>query len=79
MNLEQEILAEAKKLNPDQQRLILAYARALATRPKGMSGKAFLEATQNIHIDPDDLKRMEEAIEAEFEQVRDLPEVDLDG
>jgi hypothetical protein len=64
---EQELLEEARRLDPEQRRRVLAYARALRTRPKGLSGKEFLARTKDIHIEADDLKRMEQAIEEAFE------------
>ncbi|MAS36478.1 MAG: hypothetical protein CL610_20915 [Anaerolineaceae bacterium] len=75
MTLEQELLEQVRKLDRDQQRRVMAYARALHTRPKGLSGSVFLERTKDIHIDVGDLERMEQAIEETFEGVSDVPEV----
>jgi hypothetical protein len=55
---------------------VLEFAQGL-TRPKGESGELFLQRTVSIHIDADDLRLMEQAIEAEFERVDDLPEVNF--
>jgi hypothetical protein len=79
ITFEQELLEAARQLDKEGQRRILAYARALRTRPKGLSGQEFLERTKDIHIDPDDLRRMEQAIEEAFEQVSNLPEVRFDA
>lgn len=79
ITLEQELLDQVRKLDRNQQRRVVAYARALHTRPKGQSGAEFLERTKNIHIDADDLKRMEQAIEEAFEQISDLPEVNFNA
>ena len=76
---EQELLDAARQLDREQQRRVLIYARALRTRPKGLSGQEFLERTKDIRIDPDDLNRMSQAIEEAFEQINELPEVRFDA
>jgi hypothetical protein len=72
--LEQAIIALVHRLDAAKQRQVLEYAQGL-TRPKGEPGELFLQRTVSIHIDADDLRLMEQAIEAEFERVDDLPEV----
>lgn len=63
MPYEQEILAELRKLQPEQQRMVLAYTRALQTRPKGISGKEAIRIAREINFDPAELAEMESAIE----------------
>lgn len=77
ISYEREILDALHKLNVDQQRRVLEFAQGL-TRPKGEPGWLFLERTRDIHIEPDDLKAMEQAIEEACEQIHDFPEVNLD-
>jgi len=79
MTYEQELLEEARRLDPEQRRRVLAYARALRTRPKGMSGKEAIRIAREINFDSDELALMQQAIEEAFEQVDEFPEVDLDG
>jgi hypothetical protein len=69
--LEQEIMEAVQRLDTTRKRQVLDYARDLTARPKGISGKEFLERTRDIHIDPADLKLMEEAIEEAFEEPED--------
>ena len=64
MLYEQEILAELRKLQPEQQRKVLAYTRALQTRPKGISGKEAIRIAREINFDPAELALMQQAIEA---------------
>jgi hypothetical protein len=66
--IEQEIIEAIQKLDSENQRRVLEYARSLR-RPKGISGKEFLERTKDIHISPEDLDLMQKAIEEEFERV----------
>ena len=61
ISYEQAILEQVRQLNEEQQRQVLAFTRTL-NRPKGVSGKEFLEGTKNIHIEPDDLVLMQAAI-----------------
>jgi hypothetical protein len=63
-------------MNAEQQRQVLEFTRSLK-RPQGVSGKEFLERTKDIHIDPVDLKLMQEAIEEAFERPSNFPEVDF--
>jgi len=73
--LTQQIIEQLNRLTPDQQQKILNYARGLG-RPRGTPGKEFIERTKDIHIDPEDLRLMEQAIEEEFERI-DLDEWNL--
>jgi uncharacterized protein with ParB-like and HNH nuclease domain len=75
MTIKEAIIEVVDNLDAEQQRLVLTYVQALSKRPKGLTGEEFLERTKHIHIDEDDLKQMEEAIEEAFEQVGDLPEI----
>ena len=77
ISLEQEIIEAVHRMTDEQQRELLQHAHRLV-RPKGISGKEFLERTRDIHIDPEDLKLMEEAIEEWCERTTDSPEVRFD-
>jgi len=68
MTLEQEILEVVRRLNTQQQREALEYLRDLE-QPKGEPGWLFIERTRDIHIEPDDLKAMADAIEEDCERV----------
>lgn len=74
---EQQIIEQIRDMSDEQQRQVLEFTRTLK-RPKGISGKEFLERTKDIHIDSEDLKRMQEAIEEAFERPSDFPEVNFD-
>jgi hypothetical protein len=81
MTLEQEIMVEVQKLDVDMQRHILEIVRGLTQLKnvlQGEPGWLFLERTSHIHIEPGDLKLMEEAIEEWCERIDDFPEVDFD-
>lgn len=73
---EQQILEQIREMNEEQQREVLAFARSMK-RPKGISGKEFIERTKDIRIDPEDLKLMQDAIEEWCERVSDFPEVNF--
>ena len=75
VSLKEQIMSQLDRLTAEQQKLVLSYTKAL-TRPRGISGKEFIERTRDIHIDPEDLRQMEQAIEEEFERI-DLDEWDL--
>ena len=78
MTLEQEIIEAVHKLTNEQKRELLEHAHRL-TQPKGISGKEFMERTKDIHIAPQDLKAMQQAIEEWCERIDDFPEVNFDG
>jgi hypothetical protein len=66
--LKQVITEQIQDLTEEEQRRVLEFVRSLH-RPKGVSGKEFLERTKDIRISPDDLELMRQAIEEEFEKV----------
>jgi hypothetical protein len=59
--VEQEILAEVRKLDTGRQQQVLDYIRSLE-RPHGEPGWRFLERTRDVHIDSSDLEAMRQAI-----------------
>jgi hypothetical protein len=77
VSFEEELIERVRRLDAEKQRKVLDYVRDLE-RPKGESGRVFLERTQHVHIDPDDLKLMEQAIEEWCERIDDFPEVNFD-
>jgi 7,8-dihydro-6-hydroxymethylpterin-pyrophosphokinase len=75
---EQELLEAARQLDKEGQCRVLAYARALRTRPRGLSGKEALRIAREINFDPAELAVMQQAIEEEFERITEASEVNLD-
>ncbi len=71
----QRIAVEMEDLSEEELRRVLEFTRSLH-RPKGISGKEFLERTRDIRISSTDLELMRQAIEDEFEKV-DLNDWDL--
>ena len=71
----QRIADEIDDLSEEELRRVLEFTQSLH-RPKGVSGKEFLERTKDIRISSADLELMRQAIEEEFEKV-DLNEWDL--
>jgi hypothetical protein len=65
ITLEQELLEQVRKLDRNQQHRVVAYARALHTRPKGISGKEAIRIAREIAFDPAELAVMQQAIEEE--------------
>ncbi|MBI1258233.1 MAG: hypothetical protein GC204_12240 [Chloroflexi bacterium] len=78
MTTKEQIIERIDELNEDQQREILETIDRIKNRPKGEPGWLFLERTKAIHIDPEDLKLMEQAIEEEFENIDPEPDVNFD-
>lgn len=77
ISYEREILEQIRDMSEEQQKEVLAFARGLK-RPKGVSGKEFIERTKDIHIAPEDLALMQAAIEEAFERPSEFPEVNFD-
>jgi len=81
ITIEQEILAAVQKLDRDMQQHILEIVRGLV-QPKsvvqGEPGWLFIERTRDIHIEPEDLQLMEQAIEEDRARYKSFPEVDFD-
>lgn len=70
--LKKEIISQIDKLDTDQQRKVLDFARALAlATPRGVPGSNLLALAGTIS--PEDLKIMSDAIEEDCEKV-DLSE-----
>ncbi len=69
--IEQEIVSYVHDMAPAQQDEVLTFVRSLAMRPVGVRGHELLEFAGAIA--PEDLAALQEAIEAECEQV-DLDE-----
>jgi hypothetical protein len=74
-SIREEIIQQLDRLSPEQQRQVLDFARGLA-RPRGESGREFIEKTRHIQISPEDLQAMQDAIEEECERI-DWGEWDL--
>ena len=74
---EQVLLANWRKLAPEQQDALAEYVAKLE-HLKGTPGKVFVERTQHLHISDEDAQAMIQAIEEAFEQVEDFPEVNFD-
>ncbi len=68
ISYKQEILEQLDRLNADQQRQVLEFARGLQ-RPVGEPGWMFIERTRDIWIDPADLEVMKQVIEEECERI----------
>lgn len=65
--IEQEIVSYVHGLAPSQQDEVLAFVRSLATTPVGVPGKELLGLAGAISLD--ELAVLQEAIEADCEQV----------
>jgi hypothetical protein len=78
--LEQEMLTEIRKLDPEMQTHLLEIVRGLAnpTRYKGEPGWSFVKAARQVNISAEDLQLMEDAVEEWCERVDEFPEVDFD-
>ncbi|MEO8395998.1 MAG: hypothetical protein ABI700_23585 [Chloroflexota bacterium] len=78
MTTKERIIEVISNLDENRLREILETALAVKNRPQGEPGWLFLERTKNIHIDPEDLKLMAQAIEEEFETIGDEHDVNFD-
>jgi hypothetical protein len=78
MTTKEQIIQQLDTLNENQQREILDTITRVKNRPRGEPGWLFLERTKDIHIDPEDLRLMEQAIEEEFENIEEEPDVNFD-
>jgi hypothetical protein len=65
--IKQKLLERMDQLSEAQQRTVLKYAETLSSTPKGTPGKDLLQFFGTI--EPEDCRRMEEAIEAGCERV----------
>jgi hypothetical protein len=79
--LEQEILNEVRKLDPEMQTHLLEIVRGLANpaRVRGEPGWRMVQHARELNFPKEDLAEMAQAIEEWCERVDDFPEVDLDG
>lgn len=59
-SLKEQIIAELDNLSPEQQRQMLEYAKRVK-RPPGVKARTLLKFAGRIQ--PDDIERMEKAIE----------------
>ena len=66
--IKQIIVDEIQTLSAEEQRRVLEFMHSLR-RPKGITGKEFIERTKDIRISSTDLELMRQAIEEEFEKV----------
>jgi len=73
----QEIMTEVQDLEPERQREVLQYIRALK-RPKGMSGKEFVAHIRAIRFPSDDLAQIAEAIK-DLNVIEPEEDINLDG
>ncbi|HEY3566671.1 MAG TPA: hypothetical protein VGP73_01965 [Thermoanaerobaculia bacterium] len=64
--IKQKLLERMDQLSEAEQRKVLKYAETLSPVPKGTPGKDLLKFFGTI--EPDDCRRMEEAIEAGCER-----------
>ena len=65
--IKQKLLERMNQLSEAQQRKVLEYAETLSSTPRGTPGKDLLQFFGTI--EPEDCRRMEEAIEAGCRQV----------
>jgi hypothetical protein len=75
LTIKQQIIEKLELLTPEQQARALDFIASI-TLPPGTPGQEAVRLLSEIRIDRDDLKRMEQAIEEEFEKV-DLSGWDL--
>jgi hypothetical protein len=76
LSVRDQIIAELNRLNPDQQRRVLAFTRELGRERQGVT---LAQIKHHIGMIPaDDLQRMAQAIEDACEQVdRETWNIDL--
>jgi hypothetical protein len=66
--IEQEILEQIQKLNPDQKKQVLDFVQKL-NQPKSETGKEFLERTKHIKFPKEDLEEIARYIEEDEERI----------
>ena len=71
LTVKEEIINQLDDLSPDQQRRVLDFTRKIKaeTLPEGTPGEVLWELARSINFDPEDLKEIAEAIEAECERI----------
>lgn len=77
ISIERELLDILHRLDETKQKKVLDFARDLS-RPRGESGKAFVEATKNLGFSKQDLAEIEQAIEEGCEIIEDDIEINFD-
>ncbi len=77
VSFKDRIVERLDQLSGEQQREVWEYIETLQDRPRGEPGYLFLERTKHLHIDPEDLKLMEQAIEEDCERIDDEPDVNF--
>ena len=68
LTIKQQIIEKLEHLTPEQQARALDFIASISL-PPGTPGKEAVRLLSEIKIDLDDLQRMEQAIEEEFEKV----------
>jgi hypothetical protein len=66
--VEQRLIEQIRRMDPDQQQTLLDYAHALS-RPRGLSGEEMIRLAREVDFPPGDLKEMAEAIEEGCEDI----------
>jgi hypothetical protein len=66
--IEQEIIEQIRRLNPEQQKQVLNFVREL-NHVQGETVEAFFERTSHIHIPKEDLDEMKRYIEEDDEGI----------
>lgn len=74
---EESLIALTRQLDDEAFRRLLTYARALKSRPPGISGEEAIRIAQEINWDKDDLAEVAAAIKAS-RQIDPDPEVHFD-
>jgi hypothetical protein len=73
-----ELYDEAKQLDEENQRVLLAIARLLAQPKGGTPGYLAKQYAREIGFSSEALAEMQQAIEEACEQIDDFPEVHFD-
>jgi hypothetical protein len=68
LSVKEQIIQQLDTFTVEQQQQVLAFTRELL-RPHGEPGQVMLERTQAVYISPDDLEKMQQAIEEEGERI----------
>ncbi|MBE2270038.1 MAG: hypothetical protein IAE80_17505 [Anaerolinea sp.] len=72
----ERIMDVVKQLDAEKQKRVLEFVTEIE-RSKGEPGWLFLERTAHVHIDPEDLRLMQQAIEEDCEQIDDDPGIEF--
>jgi hypothetical protein len=66
--IEQEIIEQIRRLNPEQQKQVLNFVRELSYE-KGETGREFIERTKGINFPKEDLEEIARIIEEDEERI----------